>query len=88
MIFQDVTLGGRLFHIRQLDSTTEETEEKKTEKLKTSAQASLGIPGVLDGFGGGSYEKGKEEAIGDKKTRSTENLFWTSIGGNTSLSVE
>lgn len=88
MIFQDVTLGGRLFYIRQFDKTTEEEEKKETEKLRVSAHASLGIPGILDAFAGGSYEKGKEVAMGTITEKSTENLSWTSIGGNTSLSVE
>lgn len=87
-MFQDVTLGGRLFHIRQFDKTTTEEEEKETKKLKVSAQASLGIPGIVDTFAGGSYEKGKEIETGAHTERSTENPSWTGIGGNTSLSVE
>lgn len=88
MIFQDVTLGGRLFHIRQFDKTTKDEGKGETEKLKVSAYASLGVPGILDASAGGSNEKGKEAATGTGTERSTENLSWTSIGGNTSLSVE
>lgn len=65
-----------------------EEETSNSKQLKSSANASLNIAGVLDGNLGGSYGKGGSKGSGSLKQNTVDNVSWTSIGGNPALCVE
>lgn len=88
LVYQNITLGGRLYHTQAFSSLKKEDEHKSAERMKISANASLGIQDVLKVEGGGSHEKTENEAGGSASAYYAENLTWSGIGGNASLSVE
>jgi hypothetical protein len=57
-------------------------------RFKISANASLGVPDLVELKIGGGYEKKSASSEGKNAAQTSENLTWSGIGGNATLSVE
>lgn len=88
VVFQNTTLGGRLYHTQDLSSQKDTDEYKQKEEVKKSANASLGIPEVIEVKGDASSKTGDAINDGAIESKFEENLLWSGIGGNPGLSVE
>ncbi|KAF2762531.1 hypothetical protein EJ05DRAFT_495410 [Pseudovirgaria hyperparasitica] len=82
MAFSTTTLGGRLFHSRKADTTSEADTKKDEENFKTGVNASLGIAKVFSIDGKFAKETKETTANGVSSSSTTEYIVWSSIGGN------
>ena len=87
LVFQNITLGGRLYHTESMQSVTESDESTYTEKKMRQASANLGIPHANFEFNF-TKEKNFEAKTGEKSTDRAEFLSWNGVGGNSGLVVE
>jgi hypothetical protein len=87
-VYQNTTLGGRLYHTQDFSLDKEGSESEKLERFKKSANASLGVPDLIQFKIGGSSEKGSSQSGGTETVQTSENLTWSGIGGNVTLSIE
>lgn len=88
LVFQNTTLGGRLYHTQDFSSVTAKNESEREQAVRKSANASLGIPQVVEVKTSYSSEKSENKKDGESKAETTENLAWSSIGGNPGLTVK
>ncbi|MCJ1428877.1 hypothetical protein MMC29_006788 [Sticta canariensis] len=86
-VFQNTTLGGRLYHTQAFSSIKTNTESEPAQAVRKSANASLGIPQVAEVNIGDSSEKIESKKEGQSSGETTEILTWSSIGGNPGLTA-
>lgn len=88
IVFQNTTLGGRLYYTQKSTSNKRSESSETESKLKKSANASLGIPERVEVKVGYSSTKSESIQSGNKKTETADNIMWSGIGGNPGFVVE
>ena len=87
-VFQNITLGGRLYHTQIASSSEAKDEKTEKDSIQHSANASLGIPDTVEAKVGFSSKDEKSTTTGGQESKKYDNLNWTALGGDPRLVVE
>ena len=87
-MFQNTTLGGRLYYTQISTSSGKGETSKQETNLKKSANASLCIPDQVEVKVGYNSTKSESTSSELKQINTTDNITWCGVGGNPGLVVE